>query len=120
MQNDPLPINKNDAAVTLEKRTAAMERWLLFSEAARSDDTHFFCEHWRVTRASMRASFACLYVIRGVHRIESGLRAPEKNMYICTQHIRDNSDSKQQNLQHTTHHITKKQHNTTAPNKQQP
>ena len=44
-----------------------MERWLRFSEAARSNDTHFFCEHWRVTRASMRTSFACLYIIRRVH-----------------------------------------------------
>jgi hypothetical protein len=45
--NDPLPINADDGPVTLEKRTAAVERWLPFSWAAGSNHTHVLWEKLR-------------------------------------------------------------------------
>ena len=75
----------------------------------------FFCEHWRVTRASLRASFACLYVIRRVH--SNGVRRARARNKICTfvhntyerMLIQNSRTCRPAPTQHTT------QHNSSTP-----
>ena len=116
-QNDLLPINRDDAAVTVEKRTAAMERWLLFSWVAGSSHNflwtlceslaHHCAHHLRICTSSEEAI-----------QVESGRRAPEiKYVQLYTTHTRECWFKTAELLpgQHDPHN---KQHNTTSRHQQ--
>jgi len=80
--NDPLPINAEDAAVTLEKRAAAMERWLLFSCAAAASSHTIFVSTACVTCMSVHHPW--------VFWIKAGWRAPVlQYVQLYTRHTRE-------------------------------
>ena len=87
--HDPLPINTDNAALGLEKRSAAMERWLLFSCLA-ADNNHTkivntacgtcaWVRTWHVDPSSVQSVW-----------IKAGRRAPLRQLVkLYTPHMRE-------------------------------